>query len=205
MKSIVKNFTNYVIILSLLAIVLGIVLVAYPGMSLAALGIAVAGYLILHGIVLIILDVKAWRLYIPFEGLLQGILSIILGVLLAKNPESIEAYIGIALGVWIIVSSFSGIKLACALRRTGAPWVFMIVMNVISIVIGCLVLYSPVLSALSLTVWLGSVLIAYSVINLIYMLVVKKYAKDVEKLIKEKMNPTENIDSTGSGDAAEAE
>ena len=205
MKTIVKNFTTYVIILSLLAIVLGIVLVAYPGMSLVAIGYVVASYLILHGIVLIILDIKAWRLYIPFEGLLQGILSIILGVLLAKNPESIEAYIGIALGVWIIVSSFSGIKLACALRRTGAPWVFMIVMNVISIVIGCLVLYSPVLSALSLTVWLGSVLIAYSVINLIYMLVVKKYAKDVEKLIKEKMNPTENIDSTGSGDAAEVE
>ena len=59
-----------------------------PGMSLVALGIAVAAYLIVHGILLIILDIKAWRLYIPFEGLLQGILCIVLGVLLAKNPES---------------------------------------------------------------------------------------------------------------------
>ena len=205
MKTIVKNFTNYVIILSLLAIVLGIVLVAYPGMSLVALGYAVASYLILHGIVLIILDIKAWRLYIPFEGLLQGILSIILGVLLAKNPDNIAVYIGVALGVWIIVSSFSGIKLACALRRTGAPWVLMIVMNIIDIVIGCLVLYSPVLSSLTLTVGLGSVLIAYSVINVIYMLVVKKYAKDVEKLITEKMNAIENNVNADSVDAAEAE
>ena len=205
MKSIVKNFTNYVIILSLLAIVLGIVLVAYPGMSLAAFGIAVAGYLILHGIVLIILDIKAWRLYIPFEGLLQGILSIILGVLLAKNPDNIAVYIGVALGAWIIVSSFSGIKLACSLRWTGAPWVLMIIMNVIGIVLGCLVLYAPTLFAQSLTVWLGSVLIVYSVINVIYMLVVKKYAKDVEKLITEKMNAIENTVNADSVDAAEAE
>ena len=186
MKTIVKNFTNYVILLSTLAILLGIVLVAYPGMSLVALGIAVAAYLIVHGIVLIILDIKAWRLYIPFEGLLQGILCIVLGVLLAKNPESMATYIGIMMGLWIIISSFSGIKMAVALRRTGAPWVLMIVMNIIDIVIGCLVLYSPVLSSFSLTMGLGIVLIVHSIVNIVDMIVVKKNARDVEKLIVEK-------------------
>lgn len=186
MKTIVKNFTNCVILLSTLAILLGIVLVAYPGMSLVALGIAVAAYLIVHGIVLIILDIKAWRLYIPFEGLLQGILCIVLGVLLAKNPESMATYIGIMMGLWIIISSFSGIKMAVALRRTGAPWVLMIVLNIIDIVIGCLVLYSPVLSSFSLTVVLGIVLIVHSIVNIIDMIVVKKNTRDVEKLIVEK-------------------
>ncbi len=73
MKTIVKNITNSVILLSALAVLLGIVLVAYPGMSLVALGVAVAVYLIVQGIVLVILDIKAWRLYIPFEGMPKGI------------------------------------------------------------------------------------------------------------------------------------
>lgn len=76
--------------------------------------------------------------------------------------------------------------MAVALRRTGAPWVLMIVVNIIDIVIGCLVLYSPVLSSFSLTVVLGIVLIVHSIVNIIDMIVVKKNARDVEKLIVEK-------------------
>lgn len=187
MKSIFRNITNSIIVLSVLAILMGIVMIAYPGMSLIALGITVAVYLIVHGITLIILDIKAWRLYIPFEGMLQGILCVILGILLAKNPEYIAVYIGIFMGLWIIVSSFGGIKLASALRGTGAPWIFMIIVNIIDIIIGCLILYSPILSSLSLTIGLGIVLIVHSIINIINMIVAKKNARDVEKLIIKKI------------------
>ena len=70
MKTAIKNLTTSVILLSILAALLGAVLVVYPDISLVALGIAVAAYLIIHGITLIILDIKAWRLYIPFDGML---------------------------------------------------------------------------------------------------------------------------------------
>ena len=183
MKTIFKNITTSVIWLSILAILLGIVLVAYPGISLIALGISVAAYLILHGITLIILDIKAWSLYIPFNGLLQGILCVILGILLAKYPADIAIYIGVAVGLWIIASAFEGIRLASALRGTGAPWVLMIIINIIDVLIGALVIYSPVLSSLSLTMGLGIILIVHSVINIIDMIIVKKNIKDVEKLI----------------------
>lgn len=186
MKTIVKNITNYVIILSVLAALLGIVLLVYPGISLLALGIALGAYLIVQGITLIVLDIKAWRLFIPFEGMLEGILCVVLGILLVKNPANIAAYIGVAFGVWIIVSSFGGIKLAVALRGTGAAWVLMIILNVIDIIIGALVLYSPVLSSISLTMGLGIVLIVHAIVNIVYMLLIKKDAKDVEKLIVEK-------------------
>ena len=188
MKTIVKKFTNYVILISILAIVLGIVLIAYPGFSLKALGIIVGAYLVVQGIMYIILDIKAWRLFIPFEGMLKGILSLILGILLLKNPETIATYIGLILGIYIIVHSFSGIKLAASLRFTGAPWILMIILNIINIILGGLILYSPVMSALSLTMYIGIVLIIYSVVNIVYMIVVKKNGKDLETLIAEKTN-----------------
>ncbi|MBR4720233.1 MAG: DUF308 domain-containing protein [Clostridia bacterium] len=186
MKNIFKNFTNSVIVLSILAILLGVVMIVYPGISLIAFGLIVASYLLVNGITLIILDIKAWRLYIPFNGLLQGILCVLMGILLAMYPETITVYIGTFVGFWIILSSFDGIKLASALRGTSAPWVLMIIMNIIDIIIGCLVIYSPILSSISLTVGLGVVLIIHAVINIVDMIMVKKNAKDMEKLIVEK-------------------
>ena len=188
MKSIVKHVTNFILLLSVLAILLGIVLIARPGMSLVALGVAVAAFLIVQGIVLIILDIKAWALYVPFHGMLQGILSVILGILLAKDPGSIAVYIGVVVGIWIIVSSFEGIRFAFALRWTGAPWGLMILMSIVDIIIGGLILYSPILSSLSMTIGVGVVLIVHSAINIVYMCVIKKNAKDVEKMIVEKTN-----------------
>ena len=203
MKAIVKNITNSVIVLSILAVLLGIVLVAYPGISLVVLGIMVASYLIVLGVTLIIVDIKAWRYFIPFNGLLPGILSVILGVLLAKDPGSIAAYIGIVMGLWIIISSFGGIRFAAALRGTGAPWVFMIIMNVLDILICGCILYSPVLSSVSLTMGIGIVLIVHSVINIINMIIVKKDVKDLEQILAQAMKIPADAQDAAVEDAAE--
>lgn len=187
MKDILKKISNAVIVLSVFGILLGIILAVYPDTSLTALGIVIASYLIISGIVLIILDIKAWRMYIPFDGMLLGILNIILGILLMRSPDSIAVYIGVVMGVWIIFSGFGGIRTGAALRWTGAPSGFMIVMGIVDIIVGSLVLYSPVLSSLSLTIGAGVVLIIHSVINIIYMILIKKNIKEVEKLIAEKI------------------
>ena len=191
MISIVKSITNCLILLAVLGIVLGVVFIVDPEMSIIALGSVIAVYLIVQGIALIILDIKAKRLFIPFEGLLKGILSVILGVLLLKYPDSMVAYLGIVLGIYIIVHSVSGIKLASALRFTGAHWVLMIIMNILNIILGCFILYSPVFGALSITVYVGIVLIVYSIINIVYMIIIKKNSNDVAKLIADKRKVVE--------------
>ena len=175
MKDILKRISNSVIILSGLGILLGIVIASYPDATLAALGRMIALYLIISGIVLVVLDIKAWRLYIPFDGMLLGILSVVLGVLLMKNPGSIAVYIGVVLGVWIILSGFGGIRTGAALRWTGAPSGIMIFIGIIDILVGGTVLYSPALSSLSFTIGVGSIMIIHSVINIIYMILIKVY------------------------------
>jgi uncharacterized membrane protein HdeD (DUF308 family) len=54
MKDIVKNITNYVILLSVVVLLIGIVLVAYPGMSLIALGNIVGAILIVYSVINIV-------------------------------------------------------------------------------------------------------------------------------------------------------
>ncbi|MBQ7549037.1 MAG: DUF308 domain-containing protein [Clostridia bacterium] len=186
MKSIVKNMTNYMLLFSVLAVFLGIVLIAWPGMSLLIFGYIVAAYLVVQGVALIILDIKSWSMYVPFHGMLQGILNVILGVLIAKSPGSIAVYIGIVVGIWIIVSGIEDIRLAFSMRRTGAPWILMLIISIIDIIIGGTIIYSPILSSLSITIVVGIVMIVHSIINIVCTIVIKKNAKEIENMIVEK-------------------
>ncbi len=181
------------IVISVLAILMGGALIAYPDMSILVYGIMLSAYLIVQGIVLIVLDIKAWRMYVPFDGLLKGILSLILGILLIKNltMEGMAAYLGIVFGIYIIIYGISGIKTSVLMRRTGAPWVLMLIINIISILFGCMILYSPIFSALTLTVYAGIVLIVEAIITIILMIIMRKHEAEVEKIIIEKVNEIE--------------
>lgn len=187
MKNIFKNISNSVIALSVVALIFGVILILYPGLSLVALGITAAVFLVAHGITLIVLDIKARKFYIPFDGMMQGILYIILGILLAIVPESLAMYIGISLGLWIIASGVNGIKLAMALRGTDAPWILMTILNIIDIIAGIAVLLTPIFSAVSVTVCAGVVIIVHAVINISKMISVKKNVKNLERTIIEKI------------------
>ncbi|MBQ8981004.1 MAG: DUF308 domain-containing protein [Eubacterium sp.] len=196
MKNIVKTITNYVICLSVLAIIVGIVLIASPQMSLTVISISSGIYLIVQGIALIILGIKSLRTNLPFDGMLKGILSLIFGVMLVENPAVFAGFVGNLFGIWIMFSSFDEIKFASRLRNTGAPWILMIILNVFNIIIGGVILYSPILSAISLTMGLGCILIAYSVIDIIYMIAVKMNSDYIEKILEEKIEAIEGKTET---------
>ena len=188
MKSIFNDIANSNIVLSIVAIILGIVMIASPGNSIVALGIVTAAFLIIEGIALIVLDIKASRMYIPFDGMLQGILSLILGILLAVNPTGMAVYIGISVGLWIIITGFAGIRLAIELRHTAAPWVLLIIMNMISIIIGIVILITPIIASQYITIFMGIVFIANSIVDIIDMIVIKKHIREVDKLIVQKQS-----------------
>ena len=177
MKKVLKGISTYVIITSILALVLGIVFVAYPFGSLVALDIILGVYLVIQGIVMIILGIRALIKHLPVEGIIPGILSLILGVLFLENIGTWAALLGIVLGIWLIVHCISGIRLATNMRGTGAPWVLLIILNVIGIIAGAVVIFAPAGFSVAYTWVLGIVLIVNAIINIIDMIIVKKFAK----------------------------
>ncbi len=191
MKENLKKYTLGLILLFVIAIIIGVFMIMYPDISLTTLGVIVALFMIFEGILLILVDIKMWSYSIPFDGLLQGILRIILGVLLFQNPDSMAVYIGIVLGIWFISSGIGGIKLAYNLRNTEAPWILMLILGILNILMGGCVLYSPVLSSMAFTTSVGLVLIAFSIFNIIYIFEIRRNLKQVEKAVKEKLKEIE--------------
>ena len=195
MKTSLKNMANCLLALTVLGVLLGAVMVIWPDMSLTAFGIIAAVFFFIIGLSLIILDVKAWRMYIPFDGFIPGVLNVILGVIFACYPEFFAVYVGTAFGLLLIVLAFSGIKFAVKIRGTGAPWLLIVILQVINVLAGILMICYPVSASISLTVVLGILLMIFSVSNFVTLISVKKNVKSVNTLIVNALSAPEKKDA----------
>ena len=79
----------------------------------------------------------------------------------------------------------------------------MIIIHIIDILIGGCVLYSPVLSSISLTMAIGIILIIHSIVNIISMIVMKKNAKDLEQVLAQAFKAPAFVQDAAFEDAAE--
>ena len=183
-----KTMVNTFMLLSVLVIIIGIVLVVAPDSSILALGICMGIYLIFHGIMLIVVEMQAKKHYLPVEGLLlEGVLTIVLGVLFLMNPGSnMQFLLAFGVGIWIIVAGIRGIQVAIALKPTGIPWVLLIILDLIDIVAGVIVLFSPAISSISIVVFVGIVMIIHGIVSLVDAFTLKKNTKDLEKYVKDR-------------------
>ena len=135
MKEIFKRTINMAISLSILSCVVGLIMIINPSLSIKTIGIIVSIYIILHGIVLIVLDIKATKYFIPFDGMMTGILSIILGILLLGKPNVISTIFAITIGVWIVLSSINTIKMSIVFKEDDVPWALLLILGIIIMVL----------------------------------------------------------------------
>lgn len=177
MKEAFKRVTVSMICSSIIAFILGLIMVISPGLSMVTMGIIVGIYMIIHGVVLVAIDFKSNMNYSPFDGIVSGILFIILGILLIAMPGILSLALTLALGVWIILTSVGTIRLALVIKGKNSNWVLILLFGILDLVAGILILFNPFASSISITVLSGAIIMAHSVINIIDMIIIKKNIK----------------------------
>ena len=91
--------------------------------------------------------------------------------------------------MWIIVSSVNNIKVAYFFRNVKAfPSTLMIILGILDIILGWLVILNPFEASITLTLYLGIMLIVHSIFNIVDMIILKKNVKDKENYFKEKIS-----------------
>ena len=181
MKDLFKRMTASIIASSVVAFIIGLVMAVVPNISLQVIGIMVGIYAIVHGIALICLDFAFNNIYIPFYGILTGILSIILGIVLLAMPNVLSTVFGLALGIWIILSSVNIISTSVAARKTVPNWWVMLILGILDLIAGVLVLFNPFASSISVIILGGIIIMVHSVVTIADMIMVRKDAKDMAK------------------------
>ena len=162
-------------------------MVIFPKVSIETMGMVAAIYIIAYGIVLIYLDIKASKYYVPFDGLFSGIVSILMGILLLCKPGILPVVFTVVIGIWMILSSINYIKLAIKLSKTKLPWVEILLLGILDLIAGIIVLLNPFTATMSLTLFAGIMLMIHSVINIVDMIIIKKDAKEITKALDEEI------------------
>lgn len=171
--------TGY-IVLSCLLCVLGICLIACPGISLSVFGIVCGILMLLFGIVKLIgyFSRDLYRLAFQFD-LAMGLLFIALGTVFLCRPQALMAELCILLGLASLVDGLFKIQIAVDAKRFGLrSWLLLALEAAVTVVLGLVLLFRPVQSARVLMILLGVNLLAEGILNLSTALTVVKIVRN---------------------------
>src|SRR5574344_92230 len=177
------KLTNMSIISTFVFCIIGIILMVFPDSSLRFISYAVAVLFMAAGIFFILRSTNHKSL---FDTTTVGVCMLIPGIIIMLHPELLETIIPIFVGAWIIVNSIVRIRMALALRDIpNSNYIFSIVLSVLEFICVILLVVNPQTGLLSLTAFMGIMLLIYSISDLIDLVVIKAHVADIRKSFKE--------------------
>lgn len=178
--------TGY-IIMSLLLCVLGIVLIAVPGLSALVICRAGGGILVLFGFVKIVgyFSKDLYRLAFQFD-LAFGILLIALGMILIFRSNIMLNIVCVFLGVLILTDALLKIQIAIDSKEFGiSRWWLILAAAVLTGIIGFLLVLRPSESVQIMMLLLGMSLLTEGILNLITILSVVKIIRNQKAVVSD--------------------
>ena len=178
-RSLVPHLWKSTLLSGLLSVVMGVLMLVWPGKTLAVAGVLFGAYLLISGIAQVFL---AFTLHVSAGGrvllFLSGAASLILAVLAFRHFG--EGYAVLLLAIWIAVGFiFRGVAhTVSAISDPGLPgrgWE--IFFGIISLIAGIVMLAWPGLSLLTLLMVVGWYLIFIGVFEVVMSFAIRRETK----------------------------
>ena len=181
-----KKINNYIyasIVLSLIFIAIGVMCVIKPDISFDVISFVLTIIFIVNGILLLVADFRSRSIFM--SNFLNGVLSLVIGIVLLIHPNALKTILPFIVGIWFIVSALANMKFSFYLKNESTTYMILtIIMAIISIVCGFILIVKPLESLDVLIMTLGITFIIHSLSNIIDMFVIKKYINKIVKNIK---------------------
>jgi uncharacterized membrane protein HdeD (DUF308 family) len=160
------------------AIVFGVLAVAWPGATVIALMAFVAAYALVDGIVTTGAAVRMRTLFDRWWLLLiQGLISIVFGVLAFFNPALSLLYIVISVSLWMLFAAAAQFMLARAQKAMGAPSAWSIAGGVLSFALAVVAVVFPGLTVATVIVLIAWFALAFGIVNVVVAFRVRSFVK----------------------------
>lgn len=184
---------------ALIAIVIGIVLVVWPNVALKSIVMFIGALFLITGIMAFITSYRRQQAEQHSDGLLSlnGIGSIVLGLLLISIPLFFTAMLMVLLGCVLILAAIAQLATLSAARQLGYISPMNYFFPVVILLAGLVVVFKPWGSAAYVVIILGVAAIFYGVTDLIsqyYLRKLRKQAENEEQ--KKKLEDTPEIEDT---------
>jgi uncharacterized membrane protein HdeD (DUF308 family) len=153
----------------MLLLVFGVIAILFPSLTIDAIAVYFAIAIMVGGLILSLFAYRHRKELLNWKTrLIEGLLSIALGLVIVFNPQSATAFLLIIVGLWaifigvvFIVSYFS--KNTPDLTRT-----FSLIAGLISLVLGAIIVFNPFESSRFVVVLIGIYALAFGVFTMVY-------------------------------------
>ncbi|WP_040808355.1 HdeD family acid-resistance protein [Nocardia concava] len=178
-QALARSAWQSILVTGLLSVVLGILILVWPGPTLVVAGVLFGIYLLVSGVFQLIaafgLHVSAWMRVLSF---ITAILSFILGFFCFRNEFQAIGLLALWIGItWIFRGTAVLVAAVSDALMPGRGW--QILFGILLIVGGGLLIVEPFRSIGALVIVVGCWLIAIGVFEVITAFTVKSRAKDV--------------------------
>lgn len=173
-SSALKAIKLWLGISGVIALITGIVIVAWPGQSAIALTIVLAVYALIAGVVYIVTAIfgsgSGW---LRVGHALAGIVFIVAAIVAFMNPAASAASLAIVVAIFIGVAwIFEGIAALSTLSLSASKG-WSVFFAIVSILGGIALLMAPLFAAAFLLMWVGVTLIVLGVVGIIRAFMIK--------------------------------
>ncbi|AQP47953.1 hypothetical protein BW730_11085 [Tessaracoccus aquimaris] len=148
MINFAKSVWPWILIQGILAVIFGIIALAWPGATLLTLAVFFGIWMIVDGVGLLIQAVTDTSGDLADRVLvgLFGVLGVVLGGVVAWNPFTGVEAIALLVAVWFIVAGIREIVFAARVRKVITGEWLLILSGILAVVFGILCLVMPALA-----------------------------------------------------------
>ena len=107
-----------------------------------------------------------------------------LGVIILLKPTNLTILLTIILGVYILSNSITNIRIAIDLKGEDIPWIIMLIIGIIDLLAGIIIIINPFEASISLTIFIGIMLILHAICNMIDIFTLKLNIKKIKKYLE---------------------
>ena len=160
-----------------LAIVFGIVALAWPASAFAAIVLLFGAYAFADGVFALVALFRGAPRERFWVLVLEAVVGIGIGILTIARPAATALALLYYVGIWAILTGILELVAAIRLRKeiTGEFWLGLA--GVLSIVFGILLFVTPGAAALAVAVWIGAYALIFGVTLLLLAFRLRKFAE----------------------------
>ena len=181
--------------LKLRLLIIGILLILQSEITIITISYIIGTLLIALGAIAIIKFIKNIN-NIAREDLdiVYGTVTIILGVIVIYNPEAIASIIPIIIGIGIVISSATKLQYAIELKdNLNGQWKTTLIFSIVSAICGVVLICNPFKGAVIIMQIIGGVIVAYSILDIISTITIKKNVSAIHQAIDGTINDAEVV------------
>lgn len=188
MANFLKNLKANYTLSAVICVIIGAVLIIWPGTSTKVVCMMLGGMMLIYGIIQIILYFIARERTIYLQGmLLLGIVLSVVGAWILLRPESIIAIVPVIVGIIIVVHGLHNAAQSIDLKKMGyEKWWVAFLFSILTIILGGVLVYNPFSVVNTVVRVIGAFLIYDGLSDMWILSRVFKTKKNAQKIIDAK-------------------